>query len=664
MVQVHYARFYKPKTKGINCMTLSNSKLALSRSDNSIEIWNIANTPFIEIIIPYTLEQHIQGLIWVKTRLFSCDLQGFLNEYDLNLLEIKSKLSVTGEAAYCLDTDTSNQHIAVGTDQGYINIFSISEENEVLFKKFLDKQEGKILCLKYDTTGNFIVTGSIDVIRIFDVNHGHALHKMSTGRSEKNKPTITWCLNVLSEFVIITGDSRGKLTFWDGKIGAQIETYQSHKADILSICVSENEDTIFCAGVDPIISSFAKVNVKDGCKWVKNIQRRVHDHDVKALIQHKNKLYSGGVDGYLGLSYHPPKTLVKYPSLYNDSVSLSETKMMLLRYSNYLEVWKLGESEGEVGFNQMYRIKNVPKKIAVIERQIKDSQGNKEREFILCCAISKDGRWICYSTISCVNLLELEYVDEKLKLSSTKLNDLCESCTRLGFTQFNELILITTEKVLIIYDLETKSLKNKFETIPHITNNVLLLTISQEYFSISDITGNAVVFKKDNKLWKFYWALPKYSCPIISMAIGPKSNLIVAYSDNQLSAYELCNKKIMTIFKSFNSTSLDHYRNKHLPIRNITFDLSNDNIIILHDDVTIVVINKDKIPSDESKPKIAKLDKVLSGNKTGIRTINGHQHLLYLEQISKKECVAVEVNPISFLSELPPCLKQTLFGKK
>lgn len=85
---------------------------------------------------------------------------------------------------------------------------------------------------------------------------------MTTGRSENNKPTIVWCLDITNDFTIITGDSRGKLTFWDGKVGSQIESYQSHKADILSVCLADNHNALYCAGVDPTIVNYQKIILK------------------------------------------------------------------------------------------------------------------------------------------------------------------------------------------------------------------------------------------------------------------------------------------------------------------------------------------------------------------------------------------------------------------
>jgi len=52
-------------------------------------------------------------------------------------------------------------------------------------------------------------------------------------------------------------------------------------------------------GVDPLIVSFAKISLRSAAstsrsKWVKSVQRRIHDHDVRALALADGKLISGG----------------------------------------------------------------------------------------------------------------------------------------------------------------------------------------------------------------------------------------------------------------------------------------------------------------------------------------------------------------------------------
>lgn len=385
----------------------------LFRADTSIEIWNLMHTPFIERTIPSMHDNYsIEDIVWSKDKLFSVGLQGFLIEYDLYLLTRKNTMAVTGEAAFCLDVNKDNTNIAVGTEQGYLNIFSI-QDDEILFSKFLDKQEGRILCLKYDPSSKYIVSGSVDAIRVWDVNSGHALHKMTTGRSEANKMTVVWCLHVLQDLTIISGDSRGKLTFWDGKIGSQIESYQSHKADILALCISEDEKSLYCAGADPNIVNYVEVNVKEGNqKWVKNIQRKVHDHDVRSLVLYGNKLYSGGIDGYLACSYYPPKTLIKYPPIMqNPCVRVcSESRFILLRYSKHIEVWSLGKSADVENSSGLLPLAAEPKHLLTLNRIVKGDDGNDVAEGIICCSLSNNGKWIIFSTDTVLRLFHFNYV--------------------------------------------------------------------------------------------------------------------------------------------------------------------------------------------------------------------------------------------------------------
>lgn len=137
-----------------------------------MEIWNLIHAPFLERSLPSSVNHlSIESIGWYKQRLFSVGLQGVLTEYDLRTLSRKYIASVTGEAAFCMDIHEKNGLLAVGTEQGYINIFDVNGE-EVLFNKFLDKQEGRILCVKFDDTGNYIVTGSMDAVRVWNVQTG------------------------------------------------------------------------------------------------------------------------------------------------------------------------------------------------------------------------------------------------------------------------------------------------------------------------------------------------------------------------------------------------------------------------------------------------------------------------------------------------------------
>lgn len=258
-----------------------------------------------------------------------------------------------------MDISRQNTHLIAGTDSGFLNVYDISYENEVNFVKVFDKQDGKILCCKFDPTGEFVATGSEDAIRLWEMKTGHAIYKLSVGRSEAKKETIIWDLQVLKDLVIIAGDSRGYITVWDGKLGAQIDSFQATTCgDVLAVAVNDDETLFACAGINPKIRFFALTEVKRGetttKSWVKFFQRIVHEHDVKALQFVGSRIFSGGVDGYLGLSNSSKikgsQAISRYgPFLESPtSVLAAEKRVLLLKYPNYLEVWRLGVASSNI----------------------------------------------------------------------------------------------------------------------------------------------------------------------------------------------------------------------------------------------------------------------------------------------------------------------------
>lgn len=298
----------------------------------------------------------MEALGWAHDRLFSTGLLGELIEYDLQTLSPKRKLLLTGSAAWCLDVDRSSKNLAVGTEGGYLNIFDVSNTDEINYVKIFDKQEGKILCCKFDHTGDFVVTGSADTIRIWQLESGHAVFKMSVARIEAKKETNVWSLCVLKDFTIIAGDSRGYITVWDGKLGAQVDNFQAIKSGgVLAVAVNEDEKTFVCAGVEPKIKIYSLMEVKKEDKvlhkWVKFIQRSVHEHDVKALTFVNGRVFSGSVDGYLGTSSviknvkgDKSQQIAKFGPFLKQPCAIvaEESRILLLKYVNYIELWRLG----------------------------------------------------------------------------------------------------------------------------------------------------------------------------------------------------------------------------------------------------------------------------------------------------------------------------------
>ena len=154
-------------------------------------------------------------------------------------------------------------------------------------------------------------------VRVWNIETGHPTARMTTGRAERNTETIVWCVAITSDMTVISGDSRGKTSFWNGKNGTLMDSVQSHKADVLTLAVGGNETTAYSSGVDPTLMHFQVILKGDGRrKWVKSLHRVISTHDVRSIVCTGDSLYSGGVDSYLSVSSYPAhRTTIKVPNL-------------------------------------------------------------------------------------------------------------------------------------------------------------------------------------------------------------------------------------------------------------------------------------------------------------------------------------------------------------
>ncbi|KAK7793328.1 hypothetical protein R5R35_003064 [Gryllus longicercus] len=667
--KVHNVRFYNLEPVAIHCMSYEPNyrKLALSRGDNRIEVWDFKDVPHMECLLPNLKSNSVESLAWCDQRLFSTGLEGFVVEYNLLTLSIKYQQAVTAGPAWCLAVNKEKNCLAVGTEDGYINLFAITEEG-LTYQKIMDKQEGRILCIAWESSGNMIVTGSSDTIRIWNVETGHAIHKMTTGRDQRNKETIIWCLAVTDDFTIVTGDSRGELGIWSGHQGALLQSFRTHTADILSLCVSEEQNTIYCAGVDAVIYIISHVQVKaDVWRWTKTYQRRIHEHDVRALAVSGPRLLSGGVDGYLAVSSAYPKTCFKYPPLLQNPaiVVCREARCILLRYWTHLEVWKLGQNTDDPH----------PVKLLVLE-----SAGGDP---ITCAALSSNSRWLAYSTPLATRFFSFEHhVDGQAPLLQ-KVAGLPEEVGpshHITFSPDSSLAIVATNSAELIIlklgegdpmvlhsfqPLESKLLKDR----------IFLLEVSNngKFLVAADHLSNICVWTLDNG--KYFCSLPRYNSAPTALGTQPENDtLVVAYADHTVVEYSLESRKYTEFSQRLTKRRPRQWLNKAFPVIGITFDPRNCDIIILYDDVTMHVINKTKDLPD-SEAKIPRLDSSHSDSmdsypfhprvndpQHALHVIKKYKHLVHLTWLMGDEVVAVEVSPAALDEQLPPILKKKRFG--
>lgn len=682
--KIHNVRFYNLEPKSVTCLSYESKtkKLALARSDNSIEVWNVGNAPFVEYTIAGHSESSIESILWIGSRLFSTGLHGMITEYDLVTLTVKNEIPVIGGAAWCMDVNHTKTCLAVGTEDGYINTFTVQPET-LTYERIFDKQKGRILCIKWDNTGEMIYTGSTDTIRVWSAVSGHAIHKMTTSRKQAKKETIIWCLEVTDDNVIISGDSRGCLSFWDPNMGILIESHESHTADILAVTLSHDMNVVYCAGVDPVVRSFCKVTLKSSgrSQWVKGIERRLHAHDVRALIEADGKLYSAGVDGYLAQSSYPPKILVKYPPLLQPPCAYvcRKSRCILLRYSNYLELWRLGSTvkvpQETVRPGMIHQLEEEPIKLLELK--------TKGDENIISCAINKDSKTIVYSTDSHVRVFNFDVVEGDAQLSrndtdipATRIQKMLFSPNGKLFTAINN---DGKENTVTLYKVDKKHLRHlgSFSTKKESITNIGLVCFSPDskYLVCADCQSTIAVYEINEALTTEspkVCVLPKYNCPPTAIGVQKDTlNLVVVYADHKIIEYNILQKQYTQFSNYLQSRHPKQWLARPFPITNIIFDPRNENIIIMHDDSTVYVINKKnelpekeaKIPRRENGDITEDSNSVLSSqSQHAFQVLKKYKHLVYFNWLNDDEMVAVEVNPASLTEKLPPTLKQKWFG--
>lgn len=117
---------------------------------------------------------------------------------------------------------------------------------------------------------------------VWDVATGQ-LRSRLTMLKNRQEHTIVWSVTVLRDGTLVTGDSTGRVTFFDARTRVPIPgaTFQCHTAgaDVLSLCVSSDAKAVYSAGVDQKVVEYSLV----GTTWTHTGTRRLHAHDVRAL---------------------------------------------------------------------------------------------------------------------------------------------------------------------------------------------------------------------------------------------------------------------------------------------------------------------------------------------------------------------------------------------
>ncbi|XP_064466809.1 U3 small nucleolar RNA-associated protein 4 homolog isoform X2 [Ornithodoros turicata] len=650
--RVHKVRFYQPSPKSINVLSYDGTqdKVAVVRADFSIELWNLKYTPCIEGVIPSDPDTSIEAAAWFNGMLFTTGLNAHITQYNLATLQPKYSVAVTSGPGWCLAVNRHRAHIAAGTEEGYVCIFEIDDSGGLNFYKTLDKQDGRILSLAWHVDGNVIVTGSADVIRIWDVESGHTTDRILVGRAEKQKETLVWCLAVTNDFTIISGDSSGRTSFWDLQTTTQIDSFKAHNADVLTLTLTDDERRVFTSGIDPLLMEFTRVShsTSKAHSWVKSTQKTIHTHDVRALVFAKNCIISGGVDTYLVFS--SSTMLTKHFPKQHSALHLScSTGHLLLNYKSHVDLWRLGSSELEAGSpGKALPLSNKPLHIA----QVKAKRGSP----FVCAALSNDCKWLACSSLVNVHLYSLQLdTDNSIPPVVQKVMPLIDTLvpsSSLLFTSDSSKLVVICLEYIQIWKLECAPvLVHTFP--PSSTSSIHLACVSSGNF-LATADGRSNINVYDLSSLKLKCKLPMHNGFPTVMKFAPDStSLIVVYSDNRVVEFSVATSSYTSWYQKIHAAGGIAISTKS-SLTGIAFDPKRKSLIMAYNDHELFIIDKEKELQARNKQ---------SGRKaSAIRRNLEFKWLLMFDSLHNGDMVAVEVPPAHILQQLPPPLWQKKYG--
>ncbi|KAI7826470.1 WD40-repeat-containing domain protein [Kickxella alabastrina] len=402
-MQIHRCRFVDYVPQAINAIeftpeTSKRQYIAVGRANGDIELWGVKGKLVYDKMIPNVVKGSVETLAWSHQteltaddlelfdtnvereaakkrlverapRLFTAGLNAVIIEWDLAKLVPKAIIDSNGGAVWCMATNHAQTKLAVGTEDGHIRIFDITDD-KLMYQRCFDKINSRILSVAWSHDDSTIVTGSADSsVRIWTASTGHVVARMTLPK-EGRDPTLVWAVTVLKDDTIVSGDSRGHVVFWDPIMHVSLQDFRAQGADVLCLTADKAGHTVFASGVDPKITQFKlfigsspaeAISTKKKSlpnktrKWQLSGFRRYHTHDVRALAVSSNAkhnlLISGGADTQVAscesdsFPNDNPHRQPCFPPVDSIISVAPKSKLVLQHEGCTLKIWELGKSE-------------------------------------------------------------------------------------------------------------------------------------------------------------------------------------------------------------------------------------------------------------------------------------------------------------------------------
>ena len=257
----------------------------------------------------------------------------------------------------------------------------------VAYVRSFPRIDARLLCTAWHPNCSTLVVGSSDgCLRCWDSRTTTELLRITLphGAGPQAAPCV-WSVLVLADGTLVSGDSEGYTSFWDGEHGTMHQSFKAHEADVLALAGTPAGDAVFASGVDSKVALLTRITAASDehghealapmSSWAVAGYKRAHTHDVRALVvapfppaaadvhdadggpQSKpgSVLLSAGTDAQL-LAYaaenflgeHPVRVVRLPPSPAQSLTTqpaaavLSGRPLLLCTHATWLDIWQLG----------------------------------------------------------------------------------------------------------------------------------------------------------------------------------------------------------------------------------------------------------------------------------------------------------------------------------
>lgn len=398
-----------------------------------------------------------------------------------------------------------------------------------------------------------------------------------------------------------------------------------------------------------------------------------------------DRLYSGGVDTYLQVSTYPGRSVDRFPYLPRSSALAvaSPARLLMVAYKASLEVWKLGSTDSLCGaLGNLLPLSSSPSKLLEVSC--------KPGERVTASAVHPSGRWLVYSTDRRLRLLRMEEEEGAVNRVPVPAAGVAHHLCLLTYK--DEVRLLVCEKAggISLYGLSVDEgatpLAAQSSEELGLEGGVRHISFGDTMAVIADHNDSVVAVSLANL--EVVAKLPSYSeAALACLALNPDcTTAVLVYANQRVMEVSLATARYTAFSNSLASQLPRGWLLRRTAVTGVTYIKEKPDLILMHDDNTIAVLDKEKdmpepsaklvyndprsTPSDDQSqdgssycPSLSPSSaKEILGQDSGLRMSRKYCHLLGLMHLQGDEVVAVEVKPAAIEELLPPSLKQKKFG--